>query len=335
MATVAASNAERVVRFGVSRGLSPERANALVPKSTRIAHERMAGIWDELGKTLGSPDLGIALAMRSKLEDLGVLGFAVMTAPRADAALATFVRFSTLLSDAQRWEVTSDRRSVEVRLFMARAHTLGERLSQETAIAQLVGAIRQLCGADVDPERIELAHEDRPTRTHRDWLRCPMGHGARFHRVVFARSVFEATPPSANEALHRYLCGRAESEASALAPRPLATRVAIEIARLLAIGEEPRLPAVAATLGTTPRSLRRALERSGASFRTIADDARRDRARELLASEHIDVTRAAFECGFADASAFTHACRRWFGKSPSELRALLDQGEISEARCAS
>jgi AraC-like DNA-binding protein len=79
------------------------------------------------------------------------------------------------------------------------------------------------------------------------------------------------------------------------------------------------MTAVAATLGTTERTLRRTLASTGASFRLLVDEARRDRALELLSATPGSVTRVAFDTGFSDTSAFTHACQRWFGRPPREV----------------
>lgn len=35
------------------------------------------------------------------------------------------------------------------------------------------------------------------------------------------------------------------------------------------------------------------------------------------------VTETALKLGFSDTTAFTHACQRWFGCAPRELRARL------------
>jgi AraC-like DNA-binding protein len=79
------------------------------------------------------------------------------------------------------------------------------------------------------------------------------------------------------------------------------------------------MTSVAATLGVSERTLRRALAAGGVTFRTLTDEARRDIAKTMLGREGTTITRVALEAGFADPSAFTHACRRWFGRSPSEI----------------
>jgi AraC-like DNA-binding protein len=322
LGTVAASNAERVVRYGVRRGFAPERARELAPHGQpRIAAESMMEIWGELGTALGASDLGIELATSSRLEDLGVLGFAVMTAMSAKKGLETFVKYSALLNDTNRWEVAVERRTIEIRLFAERPKTLGARLSHETAIGQMVGAIRQLCGDDADPVRVDFQHAaPKSTRMHRDYLRCRVSFDAPHHRLLFDRSLFDAEPRTANEAMFEYLCARTEAELETLMPRPIASRVEGEVARAIALGEKHDMRAIAARLAMAERSLRRALERGGTSFRAIVDAARRERACSLLSNGRVAVTRAAFDSGFSDASAFSHACRRWFGRSPSELQ---------------
>jgi AraC-like DNA-binding protein len=324
-ATVATSNAERVVRFAVARGLDPKDAAEETPRANvpRIPATRMFGIWTKLTRTLADPGLPVALAERSTIEDLGLLGFATMTAPTARRGIETFIRYSALLADGARWELVDDGARLEVRLTTSGdARDAGMRISNETSLAQLASGARQLCGTAIDPELVALSHAPpNGVKKLRDFFRCRVDVGAPFHRIVFRKDAFDAQPRTANGSLWRWLCAQADDELRALAPRPLDRRVRDEIARSFAHDLDLDLPAVASRVGTSERTLRRALAAEGTSFRALVDDARKERTRRLLEDEDVPITRAAFEVGFTDASAFTHACRRWFGSSPRAYRA--------------
>jgi AraC-like DNA-binding protein len=86
-------------------------------------------------------------------------------------------------------------------------------------------------------------------------------------------------------------------------------------------GARPSLSglAVAKALRCSDRTLRRALAAEKTSFRELLDDQRRARAALLVQRGDLSVSEAAFEAGFSDASAFTHACQRWFGSAPRAL----------------
>jgi AraC-like DNA-binding protein len=80
-------------------------------------------------------------------------------------------------------------------------------------------------------------------------------------------------------------------------------------------------PAVAArSLGLGVRSLNRRLAQAGSSFSTLHEESRYALARQLLRNTTMAAGQIATRLGYANASAFTRAFRRWSGMAPSEWR---------------
>ncbi|HEX7478127.1 MAG TPA: helix-turn-helix transcriptional regulator [Polyangiales bacterium] len=73
-------------------------------------------------------------------------------------------------------------------------------------------------------------------------------------------------------------------------------------------------------LGLSVRSLRRRLAEEGVCYRELAQNILEERSRQLLRDPEVSVQQAAHELGFADASAFHRAFKRWIGVTPSEFR---------------
>lgn len=329
-ATVATSNAQRVLEYGRRRGGRAPVLSVDARDAPRLPGREMFALWAALGRSLASADVPIAIADGFALEDLELLGFCVLTAPTAKHGLETFVRYGALLADVRRWEISTTGARLAIGFASSAERSLGVRLSHETALAQLVRGARQLCGAPVDPLAVTFRHAaPADVRAHRAHFRCDVTFGADADRVIFPRASFDVAPRGANRALYTFLSAQAEASLRTVQPaqsgggggegRPSAL-VREAIAGRLDEGVVPEIRTVASILGTSERSLRRALSREGASFRVLVDDARRDRARALLARGGTTITRAALELGFADASAFTHACRRWFGHPPRDVR---------------
>lgn len=78
-------------------------------------------------------------------------------------------------------------------------------------------------------------------------------------------------------------------------------------------------PALASRLACSERTLQRRLSEEGTSVRGLVDEARRERAIELLRSP-FDVQQVAHELGYAEVSSFRRAFQRWFNQSPSVWR---------------
>jgi AraC-like DNA-binding protein len=318
--TVAASNARRVLAYGASRGLGKTSLAEPEAHASRISTAHMFDIWAHLARRLDAPDLPITMARDFQLEDLELFGFVMLTAPTLRESVESFVRYCALLNDGPKWEVIKEARRITVRLLDPCPRVLGARISHETAFAQMVRAVRQLSGGSIDPLSVSFAHAaPSELRAHRALFRCELSFGAASDEIVFARDAFEDAPAAGNPALWRYLRVQADAALGQLAPRPLADRVRDEVTRMVASGAAPEMGAIAETLGTTERTLRRALAKTGTSFRQLVDDTRRARVEELLATTPESLARVAFDAGFSDASSLTHACRRWFGRVPSDL----------------
>ena len=89
----------------------------------------------------------------------------------------------------------------------------------------------------------------------------------------------------------------------------------------------PTFEAVAERLGGSASTLRRRLEGEGLSYQSIKDNLRRDRAIDLLSGTNLSVMDIAAELGFAEASAFHRAFRKWMGVNPGEYRRALAAAE--------
>lgn len=90
--------------------------------------------------------------------------------------------------------------------------------------------------------------------------------------------------------------------------------------RTAARTEWPDFDDFAQSLNMTPSTLRRRLEDEGQSFQAIKDQLRRDMAIDYLCHTQKSVTDIAVELGFAEASAFHRAFKKWTGANPGEYR---------------
>jgi AraC-like DNA-binding protein len=77
---------------------------------------------------------------------------------------------------------------------------------------------------------------------------------------------------------------------------------------------------VARSLGMSERTLARKLSDEGLNFTEILQQLRRDLAVRYLDDRKLHVSKIAWLLGFHEVSAFTHAFKRWTGKTPRQMR---------------
>jgi AraC-like DNA-binding protein len=82
----------------------------------------------------------------------------------------------------------------------------------------------------------------------------------------------------------------------------------------------PTAAEIAPHLGLSLRTLHRRLAHDGLSYQAVIDDLRRSLAIEFLENTRMAVDQIAERIGFADATSFRKALRKWTGQSPRDFR---------------
>ena len=100
---------------------------------------------------------------------------------------------------------------------------------------------------------------------------------------------------------------------------PLAEALFNAIAPLLPHGKA-RVAEIASRFGMSPRTLARRLEAEGLTFAGVLIELRADLARRYLQDEDLPVSEIAWLLGYREVSTFTHAFKRWTGKTPRQAR---------------
>jgi AraC-like DNA-binding protein len=83
--------------------------------------------------------------------------------------------------------------------------------------------------------------------------------------------------------------------------------------------EDCSLALIARERGVDARTLRRQLLAEGTSFRELADEVHEMLATELLTMGALTVEEVAHRLGYAEASSFSRAYKRWTGNSPGAV----------------
>jgi AraC-like DNA-binding protein len=86
-------------------------------------------------------------------------------------------------------------------------------------------------------------------------------------------------------------------------------------------GRWPSIEETSGTMGLSAHTLRRRLDEKGTRFSALLEQVRHKQARELLARTVMSVEQIADSLGYAETASFTHAFKRWTGRSPRQFRA--------------
>jgi AraC-like DNA-binding protein len=187
----------------------------------------------------------------------------------------------------------------------------------------LLRVCRMLTGQNLVPQYFSIAHyrsEGISEMARFVGTKVEFGAGTdEFALNIDARALpLIPSDPHLNDLLLKY-CEAASVDRRADMSQ-LRTRVENEIASMLPHGRV-LVEDVARSLGMSERTLARRLSDEGLNFTEILQQLRRDLAVRYLDDRKLHVSKVAWLLGFREVSAFTHACKRWTGKTPREMRA--------------
>lgn len=297
------------------------RSEAIGDHDSFISARRVIAILESAAVATGTGDFGRQLASRQSIEILGPLGIAARAAETVGAALQSIERYLGVYSPALSvevahlpearwatftWAVTIDRPSTH-------------RQAAELGLSVSVQIVRLLVGADFHPHSVHLRHE---ALVHPDdyteYFGCPVEFSAETYYFSFEPELLNqrlSADNSMNDVIRDYLSTIAfPSEVTNV------ETVTNLIRRMLPTGSLD-LDLVADHLAQHRRTVQRQLAAQGTSFAELVDQVRREEAERRLRQSDMPFVQLAGILGFTEQSAFSRACRRWFGAPPRDVRA--------------
>jgi AraC-like DNA-binding protein len=267
--------------------------------------------------------LGLETGSRQKISSVGLVGYAMLTAPTVGEAVKLGLQFQKDTGSMLEFDtrVTGDGVAVTA---TSRFHEPGIYIFLvEEAFANFMSIGLGLVGDDFKPRRIDLAFpEPGHSTAYREVFGCEIRFGCVENVFYFDPALYKRPLASADPFSHRQLC---EFIAYHRTRSREAAEITESVERVLRqkLQERISISKVAKALGMSERTLRRRLAESAVSFQGLLDDLRKNRALELLANPHMSVEQVAFTVGFTDPHNFRRAFRRWTGTTPGALRSDL------------
>lgn len=292
------------VDSGVERGVS------------RVPAAQLYRLWEAAQRRSADAAIGLRVAARTRVSDFGVLGAVFEQAPTLGDALVELCRLIPLTSDSLRLVLVVNGSRTTLELVVGEPSLLHPR-SAEHIVSMIGFAVQhRLPGPGMFDLTAHWTHRaPEPDLDHQrvlgmavrfesGWNGLSMDTGALRTRRGGLPADLDETRRLADASLrHRSRPG-------------LEAHVRDLIAVELGAGRAVTEAGVARQLALHPKSLARRLAARGTTFRRLLAAVRFERSRRLLAEGRTvdDVARAV---GYADATAFSRAFKRWSGLTPS------------------
>jgi AraC-like DNA-binding protein len=274
-----------------------------------------------VARALGDDLFGFHLAQSPDLREFGFLYYVAASSETLGQALQKLARYTTIANEGVSLTYL-DGKNVGVKFHYVGVGRHLDRHQIEFFMTWLIRLCRQLTGVRLVPTRVRFAH--------RRGVPCPelskfFGGDVKFtaavDEVAFTPTIKNMPVVSADNYLSKFLTAYCEEALGRRPNRRHSFRSSVEnaVVPLLPHGDA-KLPAIASRLGLSPRTFARRLATEGLNFSDILESLKVNLARRYMADSDLSISQVAWLLGYLEASAFTHAFKRWTGMTPRQAR---------------
>jgi AraC-like DNA-binding protein len=297
----------------VAAGLHGQSLDAC---SARIPYAAVLRLLTECAAQARTPHFGLLAGQAWRLHDLGLLGELMRHAPTVGEALRTMVVHQQLNAVGGAPVLLELGETVQLSYVVYHPSPGPLDTVFDTALAVGLQLMRELCGPRWHPRWAELPRAaPAEAELYARHFGCPVRFDAEAAALAFDASTMsrklEGAQPQRWQALKAGLERQVNPQ---LVPALYRT-----VRTLLAQGVANR-QTTAQQLALHRRTFNRRLRTHGTSFRAVLDEVRHEAARQLLRDTTLPVIDVAAALGYAEASSFNHAFRRWSGQTPTAWR---------------
>ena len=272
-------------------------------------------------KAVTDPALGIDVARQMRGTASHALGYAWLASATLGEAFRRLVRYTRVVTEM--WSPRLEEGTEDVRItFVFRLGAAARRPDwlHDWLAAGAVQLSRLICGESFAPLEVALVREQPPDVAPFDaWFRAPIVWRAPQVSLLCSSEDWSRPLPTGNPEVAAATERVALDYLARLDRNDTVTQVRQRIRDSLPSGV-PSQAEVARALALSPRTLARRLEEAGTSFTGLVDETRRALAEQYLQRTDYSVAEVAYLVGFAEASSFNRAFRRWTGGAPGDAR---------------
>jgi len=266
------------------------------------------------------PQLGLKLGKAYRLENYGMLGYAILSAQTLGEALKIAKDFGPLSFSHFELDfaLADDESSIIMRINKALDSNLMTLYEDRDCTAIIYGSMSAL-GKSFPIKRIDLMHsKPKDVREYENSFQCPIQFGQEQMGIYFSADVLTIPMPLRDPETSSYCRIQCQQLLEKISHQK---SVSEQIKKLLNQSKNsfPTLLECCQTLDIPERTARRKLKNEGYKFQDLLNNVRFEQAKALLHSD-LNLNEIAQNLGYSEAGNFSHAFKRWSGVSPKAYR---------------
>lgn len=313
-------DAEHLLR---SVGLGPDSLQS-TGNRPRLPYVKVVGLLNEASRVLRRPDFGLHLASRQPPNGLGgPLSIAMRNCPTVGDAfrfcadrMYTYSDHADLKirkdHDSRRWILQFDTTDDE---------DIDQRQIVELSLLRTILIASFLSGGHAKPRETWFRHQPMSSLTvYKSYFRSSLSFCASMNAVTFDFDD-DLLPVIGHDSEVYQLATSFIDQAWTRPDEPFAQKVRRHLSERASTASVTTAE-IAAAFAMHPRTFQRRLQDEGTCYEDIRDDIGRMEALHYLRETTIPLGRVAQLLGYGSVPAFSRRCRRWFARSPGEIRRM-------------
>jgi AraC-like DNA-binding protein len=297
----------------------------------RLTFQQELAFYRNALELTGDPLIGLRLGEPFIPQRYGLFGYALLSASTLRRALRVAVNFGQLTfsfftfatgeSGSNAWFAMTDPPPVEPAL-----HDV--YLDRDMSAALV--AFSAIIGQAIPLTGVELAHDGHGRQQdYRDYFNCDVRFSSYPSKLLYQSSLLDARLPQSDPDSSQYFRQQCQMLITKLKSH---SYFADDVRMLLLAqpGQFPSIEFVAEKLHVSVRTLRRRLTEENSSFRQLLEEVRFQLAKEYLLDTNLPLAEISDLLGYTEPGNFSHAFRRWSGRSPRSFRSTLFDEKVSQ-----
>lgn len=280
-------------------------------------------MWSFINKSSkleGIENLGILVAKKSGIDDLGIFGQMLLQSVTLQDCLHKFINFIDKHhshGNERFWLETNREKTYFCAKDPYNLKAVGSFQAAGYTLILMINVLKAYLGNQWKPSCVYLQDSNKQI-----WENCEhlsdidLHFGHEFYALVFP-SHFLCTVKTNNYSLID------DSDFAHWSSWEHSETLSQTLSVLLEsiIGDRiTRLDEIAEILGTSKRTINRLLQKEGTTYQKILAETRYKIAVQKIANSSLSMTEIAYDVGYSDPAHFTNAFKRWCGCSPLQFR---------------
>lgn len=251
-----------------------------------------------------------------------VVSYILQSSPTLREAFTVVQQFQRLISDGGRFQILAGETASWIVYHPRQGELAFSPHQLEAVLAAVVSFTRWVTGTVANPLRAQFSQGAiGPIGGYRAVFHCPVEFEQAFSGLLLTNELLDRPLPQADAQLANVHRQYAQARLAALSDTGnFSDELRVWLGAQLQGGLPTRTQAAQA-FGLSARTFARRLQTEGLHFSALLDAARRQHACDAVASGERSVADIAQSLGFAEASVFHRAFKRWTGCTPGQWRA--------------